>query len=106
MFATVTCIYTINCTGQQSAAQTATDINTTNVPVPPEFYDLTGATLNSDGTASAGNQATRTIVFNVNTAQFEAQFPVDELSPFYGLMTLPIQAFCNAPVVETQPAGM
>jgi hypothetical protein len=105
MFATVTCEYTINCTGQQTSTQMETNMSATWVAIPPEFLALTGATVTSDTTNRAGNASTRTIVFAVNTARFEAQFPNDELSPFYGLMTLPIQAYCNAPVVEAQPVG-
>jgi hypothetical protein len=108
MFTTVTCVYTIRCYGQRTPAQTATDMDAANVPIPPEFFTLTGATLaggGSDTTATSGQTAARTIVFVVNTAQFEAQFPNDELSPFYGLMTGPIQAACNQKVVESQPVG-
>lgn len=105
MFTTVTCVYTINCYGQRTPGQTQTDMNSTNVPVPPEFYTLTGAAIDSDTVAVSGQTAVRTIVFFVDGAQFEAQFPNDELSPFYGLMTGPIQAYCNQRVIESQPVG-
>ena len=104
-FATVTCVYTINCTGQSTPTQTEAQMSATNVVIPPEFLSLTGATVTSDTPSTAGNQAIRTIVFGVAGARFQAQFPVDQLSPFLGLMTMPIQAFCNAPVVEAQPVG-
>ena len=107
-FTTVTCVYTINCYGQRIPGQTIQDMAAANVPIPPEFLTLTGATLvggGSDTTAVVGNTAVRTIVFVVSGAQFQAQFPVDQLSPFYGLMTLPIQAYCNQKVVESQPVG-
>ena len=105
MFTTVTCVYTINCYGQRTPGQTQTDMNSTNVPVPPEFYTLTGATLGSDTTDFSGQSAIRTIVFVVSGAKFQANFPVDQLSPFYGLMAGPIQAYCNQKVVESQPVG-
>ena len=108
MFTTVTCVYTIQCYGQRTPKQTRTDMNSTNVPVPPEFYTLTGATLaggGSDTTTISGQSAIRTIVFVVSGAKFQANFPVDQLSPFYGLMAGPIQAYCNQKVVESQPVG-
>ena len=108
MFTTVTCVYTINCVGQTNATDMATRMSKTFVPVPPEFFTLTGATFvggGGDNVGTSGNQAVRTIIFVVNTAQFEAQFPNDEISPFLGLMTAAIEAACNAPVVESQPVG-
>jgi hypothetical protein len=107
-FTTVTCAYTINCYGQRTPAQTAADMSSTNVPIPPEFLELTGATLvggGSDITTTSGQSATRTIVFVVNTAQFEAQFPNNEISPFLGLMVGPIQAYTNQKVIEAEPFG-
>lgn len=104
-FTNVVCVYNINCTGQRTAAQTSQDMQDEWVPIPPEFLAITGAVVSTDVVSSAGNIATRTITFDVSSDQFQFQFPNDQLSPFYGLMTLPIQAYCNAPVVEAQPVG-
>ena len=47
----------------------------------------------------------RTIVFADVSPQFVAQFPNDVVSPFLGLMTLPINAFVNCTVVESLPVA-
>ncbi|MDE2022194.1 MAG: hypothetical protein KGI71_04790 [Patescibacteria group bacterium] len=103
--ATVTCVYTILATGQATPAQLANAMAAANVPIPPEFFTLTGATLTSDNTAVVGASAVRTIVFGDVAPQFVAQFPVDKTSPFLGLMTLPIQAYVNARVIESLPVA-
>lgn len=105
MFTTVTCVYTINPTGQLGAPQTAAAMSSSNVPIPPEFLALTGATVTSDTTSSAGGTASRTVVFNIASAQFQAQFPSDVVSPFRGLLTLPIGKYVNAVVVESLPVA-
>ena len=103
--ATVTCVYTIRPYGQKTAAQLATAMAAANVPVPPEFLLLTGATTTSDVSAVVAGNAVRTIVFADVSPQFVAQFPNDVVSPFLGLMTLPINAFVNATVVESLPVA-
>jgi hypothetical protein len=103
--ATVTCVYTIRPYGQRTAAQLAALMAAGNVPIPPEFLLLTGATVTSDVSAAAGGNAVRTIVFADVSAQFVAQFPVDVISPFLGLMTLPINAFVNCTCIESQPVA-
>ena len=104
-FLIVTCVYTINTYGQRTPAQTATDMSSTNVPVNPGFLAMVGASITSDSTTTSGQSAVRTIVFNVSALKFAQQFPVDELSPFYGLMTGPIEAYTNQKVVESLPVG-
>ena len=104
-FVKVTCVYTINASGQMTPSQLATAMSATNVPIPPEFLALTGAVVTSDVVThpAVPPRGVRTIVFDVTSAQFHAQFPNDSASPFLGLMTLPIQAFVNARVIESAP---
>ena len=103
MSTTVTCVYTINAAGQLSPTNLAAAMAAANIPVPPEFLALTGATVTSDNSVAGFTNAVRTIVFNITSAQFQAQFPHDAASPFLGLLTLPIGLFVNAPVVESFP---
>jgi len=103
MSVVVTCKYTINAAGQMTPAQLAVAMSAANIPIPPEFYALTGATLTSDVSAAGVGLATRTIVFDITSLQFQEQFIDDSLGPFWGLMTLPIGAYVNAPVIETAP---
>jgi hypothetical protein len=101
MTVSVTCVYTVHPYGQRTAAQLATQMAVQQVD--PGFLAFTGASITSDTSAVAGSDAVRTIVFNITSAQFQAQFPVDQVSPFLGLMTLPINAFVNANVIESLP---
>jgi hypothetical protein len=103
MSVSVTCVYTINAAGQMTPAQLAAAMSAPNVPIPPDFLTLTGATVTSDNSVPGAGNAVRTVVFNITSAQFQAQFPVDAASPFLGLLTLPIGLFVNAPVVESFP---
>jgi hypothetical protein len=104
-WATVTCVYAINPTGQLTAAALALAMDAGNVPVNPDYMAMLGATITSDVSAVAGAQAVRTIVFNVSSAQFNAQFPVSAIGPFFGLMVGPIQSFVNCTVVEALPVA-
>jgi hypothetical protein len=101
--ATVTCAYVINATGALTAAQIAT--LAPNVVPPPEFYTLTGATLTSNLAVAVGNVVTYTLVFADTSAQFKQQFPNSPLSPFWGLLTGPLQAYLNQPVLEQLPVA-
>jgi len=103
--ATVTCVYTIIPYGQRTAAQLVVLMNAAHVPIPPEFLLLTGATVISDVSAVGIGTAVRTIIFGDVSAQFVAQFPNDKVSPFLGLMTLPINAAVNCTVVESLPVA-
>ena len=102
---TVTCVYTINTYGQRTPAQTEVDMSQANVPVNADFMAMIGVSITSDTTATAGQSAVRTIVFDVAAGKFQTSFPVDQLSPFYGLMTGPIEAYTNQKVVESLPVG-
>jgi hypothetical protein len=106
MSTTVTCVYTINASGQMTPTQLAAAMSAVTVPIPPEFLLLTGATITSDNTVAGATSAARTVVFNIASAQFQAQFPDDPLGPFWGLLTLPIAAFVNAPVLEALPVAV
>ncbi|MHB8330793.1 MAG: hypothetical protein ACYDEA_01180, partial [Candidatus Dormibacteria bacterium] len=86
-------------------AQTSTDMSATYVPVPTGFLAMTGATIISDTPSVAGQTAIRTIIFAVNSAQYLAQFPDDQIRPLLGLMKGPIQAYCNQKVIESPPVG-
>ena len=105
-WATTTCVYSINPTGQRTAAQIATAMASANVPVNADFLAMLGATITSDVSAVAGAQAVRTIVFNTSSVQFNAQFPNDAASPFLGLMTNQIAAFVNCTLVEALPVAV
>lgn len=103
MTVSVTCVYSINPTGQKTAAQLVTVMQASRVPIPADFFTLTGATLTSDVSAVAGTQAVRTVVFNVTSLQFGLQFPNSAIGPFYGLLVAPIAAAVNCTVVESLP---
>jgi hypothetical protein len=103
MSVSVTCAYTINAAGQMTPAQLAVAMSAANIPVPPEFLLLTGAVITSDTTLAAFSSATRTVVFDITSLQFQSQFPNDSIGPFWGLLTLPIGAYVNAPVIEALP---
>ena len=66
--------------GMHAAAMVAVDI-----PIPPEFFALTGAALISDNSVAGATSAARTVVFDITSAQFQGQFPDDPLGPFWGL---------------------
>ncbi|HXB28143.1 MAG TPA: hypothetical protein VNV25_25660 [Gemmatimonadaceae bacterium] len=104
-FSTVTCAYTINASGQMTPAQLAASMAAADIPIPVEFLELTGATVTSDTTAAGATSAARTVVFNITAAQFQSQFPDDPLGPFWGLLTLPIAEYVNAPVLEALPVA-
>jgi len=61
---------------------------------------VTGCTLASDTTTTLGQVVTRTIVFDINTAQFIAQFPAgtDQACPFRDLYTHELAHFLNTKV--------
>jgi hypothetical protein len=63
---------------------------------------ITGCTLTSDTTTLAGAVATRTIVFAINTTQFEACFPAgtDQAAPFRGLYTQALSSGLNTFITE------
>jgi hypothetical protein len=65
----------------------------------------TGCTLISDVTTLVGSIATRTIVFDINTAQFKAEFPAgtDQAAPFYGLYTQALSRALNSLITEIPP---
>jgi hypothetical protein len=65
----------------------------------------TGCTFLSDTTTLVGATATRTIVFDINTAQFIAEFPAgtDQAAPFYGLYTQALSGALNCPITEIPP---
>ena len=48
MSVSVTCVYTINAVGQMTPTQLSVAMSAANVPIPPEFLLLTGATVTSD----------------------------------------------------------
>ncbi len=72
-------------------------------------YDLTfsaieqatGCTFISDVTALLGSVVTRTIVFDINTAQFLASFPAgQEATPFVGLYTQALSGAVDSFITE------
>jgi len=67
------------------------------------IQDQTGCTFNSDTTTLVGATASRTIVFNINTATFEANFPAgsDQACPFRGLYSQTISGALATFVTET-----
>ena len=73
-FATVTCVYTIDTYGQRTPAKTATDMSQANVPVNADFMAMIGVSITSDTTATAGQSAVRTIVFDVSARKFPSSF--------------------------------
>lgn len=101
----VTCVYTINASGQMTPAQLAAAMAAADIPIPPEFFALTGAALTSDNSVAGATSAARTVVFDITSAQFQDQFPDDPLGPFWGLLTLPIGAYVNAQVIESAPVA-
>ncbi len=101
----VTCVYTINASGQMTPAQLAAAMAAANIPIPPEFFALTGAALTSDNSVAGATSAARTVVFDITSAQFQDQLPDDPLGPFWGLMTLPIGVYVNAQVIESAPVA-
>jgi hypothetical protein len=103
MATAVTCLYKVNPTGALTAAQLAA-LMAAIVP-PPGFYALTGATLTSATAAVVGGVAEYSVVFNVTSAQFNAQFPVNVLGPFWGLLTGPLASYLNQPVIEVAPVA-
>jgi hypothetical protein len=66
---------------------------------------ITGCTLTSDSTTSAGQVVTRTIVFNLTPAAFQANFPppADQSAPFWNLYTGALAAALFCPVVAANP---
>ena len=103
--ATVTCKYKINATGTRTAAQLSVLMDAVSVPIPADFYALTGATLISDTTAVLGNQAIRTVVFGDVSAEFLQNFPSNPLDPFFGLLKGPIDAAVNCTCIESLPVA-
>lgn len=101
----VTCIYTINASGQMTPTQLALAMAAADIPIPPEFFALTGAALTSDNSVAGATSAARTVVFDITSAQFQDQFPDDPLGPFWGLLTLPIGVYVNAQVIESAPVA-
>jgi hypothetical protein len=95
--------YTVIPYGQKTAAQLAVEMDSTNVPIPPGFLLMTGTTILSDtSTVSFGN-AFRQVILDTSSAQFQAQFPIDQSSPFKGLLSGPISVAVNAVSVESLP---
>jgi hypothetical protein len=70
-----------------------------------EIETATGCTFTSDTLSSAGQVVTRTVVFNLTPAEFQANFPAgtDQASPFYGLYTQRLQRFLSCPVTADAP---
>jgi len=68
---------------------------------PTSIEQATGCTFVSDLTTLAGATATRTVIFNINTARFIAQFPAgtDVASPFRDLFTHILGLGLNSKVV-------
>jgi hypothetical protein len=61
----------------------------------------TGCTLLSDTTTLAGPVVTRTIVFDIHTAQFLASFPTgQEAVPFIGLYTQALSGAVDSFITE------
>lgn len=56
---------------------------------PAPIQTITGCTLTSDTTSLGGATATRTLVFDINTAAYIANFPAgtDQAAPFRDLYT-------------------
>lgn len=104
-FSSVTCVYTINASGQLTPAQIVLIMGALAVPIPAEFLALTGAAVTSDLSVAGATSAARTVVFDITSAQFQDQFPDDPLGPFWGLLTLPIGVYVNAQVIESAPVA-
>jgi hypothetical protein len=63
---------------------------------------VTGCTLTSDVTTLVGSVATRTIIFGINNATFQGNFPAgtDQASPFRALYGSVLSAALACPVTE------
>jgi len=63
---------------------------------------ITGCTFISDITTTALTVVTRTIVFDINTAQFQSSFPPgsDQAAPFRGLYTQTLSAALDCIITE------
>ena len=56
-FSSVTCVYTINASGQLTPAQIALIMGALAVPIPAEFLALTGAAVTSDNSVAGATSA-------------------------------------------------
>jgi hypothetical protein len=103
MTTAVTLLYKVNPTGTLTAAALAA-LMTAVVP-PPGFFTITGTTLTSATSAVVGGVAEYSVVINCSSAAFNARFPNSPLGPFWGLLTGPLQAYLNQPVIEEAPVA-
>ena len=88
MSTTATLAYSATATGPTTpAALEAAMAAVVLDPVP--INEVTGSSLTSDTTGLAGPVATRTLVFNITSADFQTRFPpaTDQASPFRDLFT-------------------
>ena len=99
---TATLVYTATITGPT----TQTNLNTAMAAVAlglAAIAQLTGCALTSDTTANSGaTQVTRTIVYDLTPAAFQANFPVssDQSAPFRGLYKETLQTRLQCLVTE------
>jgi len=69
-----------------------------------QIETVTGCTFQSDVTTLAGQVATRTVVFNVNTPDFIVNFPAGtEAGPFYNLYTHVLSGRLNTFITADNP---
>jgi hypothetical protein len=102
---TATLSYTVTAVGPTVPATLETALAAVQLDL-NAIETMTGCTLASDTTGLSGSVATRTIVFNINTGAFEANFPAgtDQTAPFNslydGAISLALDCPCHAnPVV-------
>lgn len=102
MSSTATLAYSATAAGPTLPANLLTAMEAVNLDE-SEIETVTGCTLTSDTSALSGATATRTIVFAINTATFEANFPsgTDQAAPFRGLYTQAFSGALSCPIVET-----
>jgi len=102
MSTTATLVYTATKQGPITQAQLETAMAA--VALDETMPTLFGATLTSDVTNPLStNQATRTIVFNISSAAFQANFPTgtDQAAIFHALYTSALSGGLRSIVVET-----
>lgn len=99
----VTCVFTVNAVGAQSATALSSLMSAGAIPVPTWISLLYGATVFSDLTfALEGNVIIRTIVFNIGGTTFQTRF-ANAASVFWGKMNGLIRAAINQPAIDAAP---
>jgi len=102
MASTATLVYTVTPTPPVSLSR----LQTALAAVALSTSDMTnfGATLSSDTTSNDGTNAIRTIVYNISSAAFAANFPAgQEASPFNDLFTTELAGALGMVVVASVP---